>query len=69
MLIGTSAYGLMDLRSTPMDSVIAGVEVHANLIDNLLHDDMLTKPPWIEIADILAIILLVKHVEILSFSS
>ncbi|MDC0933316.1 adenylate/guanylate cyclase domain-containing protein [Arcobacteraceae bacterium] len=59
VLIGTSAYGLMDLRSTPMDSVIAGVEVHANLIDNLLHDDMLTKPPWIEIADILAIILIV----------
>jgi adenylate cyclase len=56
ILIGTSAYGLMDLRSTPMDSVIAGVEVHANMIDNLLHQDMLIKPNWSEIADIMAIV-------------
>ena len=52
ILIGTSAYGLMDLRSTPMDSVIAGVEIHANIIDNLLHNDMLTKPSWEEVANI-----------------
>lgn len=58
VLIGTSAYGLMDLRSTPMDSVIAGVELHANLIDNLLHNDMLRKPSWMEIADILAIFII-----------
>jgi len=58
VLIGTSAYGLMDLRSTPMDSVIAGVEVHANMIDNLLNNDMLKKPSWAEIADLTAIILI-----------
>jgi len=59
ILIGTSAYGLMDLRSTPMDSVIAGVEIHANLIDNLLHDDMLVKPSGGEIIDIFIIILII----------
>ncbi len=58
VLIGTSAYGLMDLRSTPMDSVIAGVEVHANMIDNLLNNDMLRKPAWAELADILAILMI-----------
>lgn len=58
VLVGTSAYGLMDLRSTPMDSVIAGVEIHANVIDNLLNDDMLMKPYWAEIADIFAIVLI-----------
>ena len=52
ILIGTSAYGLMDLRSTPMDSVIAGVEIHANIIDNLLHNDMLTKPSWEELPNL-----------------
>ena len=57
ILIGTSAYGLMDLRSTPMDSVIAGVEIHANIIDNLLHKDMLTKPSWEEVANLFLIIL------------
>jgi len=58
VLIGTSAYGLMDLRSTPMDSVIAGVEVHANMIDNLLNSDMLRKPSWAEVADLAAIIVI-----------
>jgi adenylate cyclase len=58
ILIGTSAYGLMDLRSTPMDSVIAGVEIHANLIDNLLHNDMLTKPSWEELANLAIIVIL-----------
>jgi adenylate cyclase len=67
VLIGTSAYGLMDLRSTPMDNVIAGVEVHANLIDNLIHNDMLAKPPWMEIADILAIITITFIVTILFY--
>ncbi|NPA60207.1 MAG: adenylate/guanylate cyclase domain-containing protein, partial [Epsilonproteobacteria bacterium] len=59
ILIGTSAYGLMDLRSTPMDNVIAGVEVHANLIDNLLNNDMLKRPTWSELADILVILVIV----------
>jgi len=67
VLIGTSAYGLMDLHSTPMDSVIAGVELHANLIDNLLNNDMLVKPPWMEIADILAIIFIVFVVTIIYY--
>ena len=59
VLIGTSAYGLMDLRSTPMDSVIAGVEIHANMIDNLLNNDMLKKPLWSEIADLSAILVII----------
>ncbi|WP_455756984.1 CHASE2 domain-containing protein [Sulfurimonas sp.] len=60
VLIGTSAYGLMDLRSTPMDSVIAGVEIHANLIDNLLNEDMLIKPSWSEIVDLFMIFIIVS---------
>ena len=56
VLIGTSAYGLMDLRSTPMENVIAGVEIHANAIDNLINNDMLFKPSWIESVDLLMII-------------
>jgi len=58
VLIGTSAYGLMDLRSTPMDSVIAGVELHANMLDNLLNHDMLYKASWVESVDILAILII-----------
>ena len=67
ILIGTSAYGLMDLRSTPMDSVIAGVEVHANIIDNLLHDDMLYRPALEEIINI-SIIFITLFVTLFLFS-
>ena len=65
VLIGTSAYGLMDLRSTPMDSVIAGVEIHANMIDNLLQNDMLTKPSWSEVADLSIMIFIIFIVMLL----
>jgi len=36
VLIGTSAPGLIDLRATPLDSTIPGVEVHAQAIEQIL---------------------------------
>jgi adenylate cyclase len=47
-LIGTSAAGLLDLRATPFESVFPGVEVHANVIDNILEGDFIYKPSWID---------------------
>jgi len=44
VLIGTSAAGLLDLRNTPYDSVFPGVEVHANVIDNIIMGDFLHVP-------------------------
>jgi adenylate cyclase len=44
VIIGTSALGLFDLRSNAYDSAMAGVEIHANVIDNILQGDYLTKP-------------------------
>lgn len=49
VLIGTSAAGLLDLRATPFSNVFAGVEVHANLIDNILAGDPLTQDIFTEI--------------------
>lgn len=37
VLIGTSALGLADLRTTPLQTAYPGVEVHANLIDTMLY--------------------------------
>jgi len=59
LLIGTTAAGLQDLRATPFDSVYPGVEVHANVIDNILTEDFLEKPSWIDGANIIHIIFLV----------
>ncbi len=56
VLVGTSAIGLADLRPTPMDSVVPGVEIHANIIDNILRGDIISFSHNRELLDI-AIIL------------
>jgi adenylate cyclase len=46
VLIGTSAPGLLDLRSTPVQNIYPGVEVHANIISGILDDRIKHKPAW-----------------------
>ena len=36
MLIGTSAPGLLDLRATPVDAAVPGVDVHLQVLEHLL---------------------------------
>ena len=38
-LIGTSAVGLLDIKATPIERGMPGVEVHAQLIENILFKD------------------------------
>lgn len=40
VFVGSSAGGLHDLRSSPMDTPIPGVEFHATLVDNILQGDL-----------------------------
>lgn len=49
VLIGSSAGGLLDLRATPFSNIIAGVEIQANVIDNLLGADPLRYDRYTEI--------------------
>ena len=58
ILIGTSAAGLLDLRAMPFDNVYPGVEAHANVIDNILSGDFITRPAWIPAADLLIFIVI-----------
>jgi len=44
VLLGTSAPGLKDLRYIAFDSTFPGVEIHANVIDNILQGDFIEKP-------------------------
>ena len=46
VLIGTSAPGLLDLRSTPVQNIYPGVEVHANIISGILDHRIKHKPAW-----------------------
>jgi adenylate cyclase len=54
-LIGTSASGLLDLRATPFESIYPGVEVHANVIDNILQGDFIYKSSWFDGVNIIII--------------
>ncbi|MBI3440587.1 MAG: adenylate/guanylate cyclase domain-containing protein [Proteobacteria bacterium] len=44
VLIGTSAIGLLDLRSSPLNPVLPGVEVHAEILEQILGGKFLTRP-------------------------
>jgi len=57
-LIGTTAAGLKDLRAIPFDNIYPGVEVHANVIDNILNQDFLTQPLYVDTISLIMIFLL-----------
>lgn len=46
ILVGTTAPGLLDLRSTPVGGVYPGVEVHANIISGILDQRINHRPAW-----------------------
>ncbi len=57
VLVGTSAPGLLDLRSTPVDEAYPGVEIHANLISGILNHTLKSSPAWVVILEVLLILL------------
>ncbi len=44
VLIGTSAVGLLDIKSSPLDAFLPGVEVHAQILENILTNQQLWRP-------------------------
>jgi adenylate cyclase len=51
VVVGTSAAGLRDIRSSPVDEAMPGVEVHAQLLESILTESLLQQPPWGEGAE------------------
>jgi adenylate cyclase len=47
VLVGTTAPGLLDLRSTPMQESYAGVELHANMIAGMLDGNIKERPAYV----------------------
>lgn len=58
ILIGSSITTLADLRPTVYDLAMPGVEIHANMIDNILKGDFLYEPLFSKTIDIAIILLL-----------
>ena len=53
--VGTSAPGLADIRATPFDRVMPGVEVHAAAIDAMVNGNFVHTPAWAPGAQMLMI--------------
>uniref|UniRef100_UPI0025E6916F CHASE2 domain-containing protein n=1 Tax=Mesorhizobium sp. TaxID=1871066 RepID=UPI0025E6916F len=58
VLIGTSAVGLRDLVATPFQQAVAGVRVHAEIIDQIIGQEFLVRPDWADGAEILLAVVL-----------
>ncbi|WP_409524725.1 CHASE2 domain-containing protein [Nitrincola sp. MINF-07-Sa-05] len=57
VLVGTTAPGLMDLRSTPMGNAFPGVEIHASLIEGILRDDIKQQPAFVQGLEVVGLLL------------
>jgi len=58
IIVGTSAQGLLDLRSTPVREDYPGVEVHANLVSGFLDQRIMFRPTEVLAIHVLTILLL-----------
>jgi adenylate cyclase len=46
VFVGATAASLGDIRATPLEPVIAGVDVHAQVIESLIDGALLSRPDW-----------------------
>jgi len=58
VLVGTSAVGLLDIKATPVDDAMPGVELHAQLLENILTGTFLKRPNWSIGAELVSIVLI-----------
>lgn len=57
VLVGTTAPGLMDLRASPVQSVYAGVEMHANMIAGILDQNIKERPAYLLGAEVVMLLM------------
>lgn len=57
VLVGSSAQGLFDIRTTPLDGQVAGVVLQAEIIEQIVADDFLVRPDWMPGLEILVVVL------------
>ncbi|MFC6639765.1 CHASE2 domain-containing protein [Sulfitobacter sp. JBTF-M27] len=58
VFVGTSAIGLEDFRATPLGTPMPGVEIHAQVLENILGKTMLVRPNYSIAVELLTIVLL-----------
>ncbi len=58
VLLGASAPGLLDLRTTPLQNVFPGVEIHANLLAGMLAQEIRHRPAYTLGAEVILLTLI-----------
>lgn len=48
VFVGTSAIGLKDIRSTPLNLYVPGVELHMNVVEQIMEKSYLIRPGFVE---------------------
>jgi adenylate cyclase len=57
IFIGTSAPGLLDLRATPLQASVPGVEIHAQALEQILSGQHLVRPAYATGAELIYLVL------------
>lgn len=57
VLVGATAAGLLDLRATPLDPSVPGVEIHAQALEQMLSGDHLVRPAYTTGAEVVFMVL------------
>jgi adenylate cyclase len=56
LLVGTSAQGLLDLRFSALGAIIPGVEIHAQLLEQILTGGGLIRPTWAQTVELMLLL-------------
>jgi adenylate cyclase len=46
IFVGAKAVGLGDIRATPLEPAVSGVDVHAQIVESLISGALLSRPDW-----------------------
>jgi len=58
VLIGTSAASLNDIRATPLSGAVAGVDIHAEVLENILAGALLQRPDFAPALEAVAVVVM-----------
>ena len=46
VFVGAKAAGLGDIRATPLEPAVSGVDIHAQIVESLVSGGLLSRPDW-----------------------
>jgi adenylate cyclase len=56
VILGTTAAGLHEIRTSPLEAAQPGAEIHATVLDNLLSGDPIAIPSWARVLQIVLVL-------------